>query len=237
MTTEPNDPTSDDALPAPTELPTGPLVPIDSIERHPRNPNRGDVPTIIESIAHNGFFGGPIVQTSRRRVLAGEHRWRALRQLQHDGFKPPGGKHVSYEQLAERVVLPPAGFVPVQWFDCDDDTGLRVMLADNESAKRATYDEPILSEILSELRESDALDGSAFRPGDVDDLIAKLRVPDLADLATKLGEPSVSDFWPVVRLKVHPDTLALWNEVVARLAGPDAGDDDAMRAVLRALPS
>lgn len=210
------------------------LEDIESLQPHPDNPNRGNVDLIVESIITNGFYGGPIVQTSRRRILSGEHRWRALRQLQRDGASLDGRK-LTYDQLRDHVTLPPLGKIPVQWFDCDDATGRRVLLIDNESAKRSTYDEPQLTQILAELAaDGGSLLGTGFSDRDLADLQAKLTPPDLEDLARDLGAPSPSEFWPVIRLKVSPDTKSAYEETVKRLAGSDAGDDDGLRAVLRA---
>lgn len=99
------------------------LVPIDSIHPHPNNPRRGNVELIRESIRHNGFTAPLLVQLSRRRILAGEHRWRAAQA----------------EDMPE---------VPVVWLDVDDDHAIRVLLADNKTADDAEYDPGSLAEVL-----------------------------------------------------------------------------------------
>lgn len=210
------------------------MVDISTIEPHPDNPRRGDLKLVVESIATNGFYGAVVAQPSRRRILAGEHRWRALTTLQADGWKPPKGRTLTYGALAKRVTLPPLGKVPVSWFDCDDDTAKKVLLIDNRANDRATYDDESLAALLRDLHTDGDLAGTGFTGRDVTELLAKIDVPDLDDLHAKLGEPSPQGSWPVLRLKVSPETAKLWREVAARIAGQDHGDDEVVRAILRA---
>lgn len=58
-----------------------PAIPVDSLTAHPDNPNRGDLAAITASIQAQDFFGGIIVQKSTRHILAGNHRWMAVKQL------------------------------------------------------------------------------------------------------------------------------------------------------------
>ena len=53
------------------------MVPVDSLETHPRNVNQGDIGAIYESIGANGFYGAIVAQKSTGRILAGNHRYQA----------------------------------------------------------------------------------------------------------------------------------------------------------------
>lgn len=108
------------------------LVEVDSIEPHPDNPNHGDVELIGESIEANGWYGVITCQRSQRRILAGEHRWRAA--------KAAGAKRV-----------------PVVWRDVDDSTAIRIMLADNEIARHAVMDHDVVAELLDRLGPLDMI--------------------------------------------------------------------------------
>jgi ParB/RepB/Spo0J family partition protein len=114
------------------------LVPVDSIKPHPRNPRRGNVESIQESIQENGFYGAVIVQRSTGYIIAGCHRWKAAK--------------------ANGAVQIPAFFV-----DVDDDRALRILLADNRTNDLAGYDEQSLTALLSELTTTPA--ALANRPG------------------------------------------------------------------------
>lgn len=90
-------------------------VALSSLKPHPKNPRQGDVGAIYESIEANGFYGAVVAQKSTGHVLAGNHRMLAA---QHAG----------------------AGSVPVVWVDVDDETALRIPLADNRTNDVASYD-------------------------------------------------------------------------------------------------
>ncbi len=115
------------------------VVLIDSIRPHPENPNKGDVGMIEESIEHNDWYGACIVQKSTGYILAGEHRWRAAKA----------------KGMTE---------VPVIVRDVDDAKALRIMLVDNESARRATIDDEQVSLILETLADigEEELAGSGY---------------------------------------------------------------------------
>lgn len=122
-------------------------VPIDSLEPHPLNVNEGDVGAIHESLASSGFFGAVIAQKSSRRIIVGKHRWVAARQAGMDS-------------------------IPVLWADVDDDRAVRIMLADNRTARMGHDDDSALAELLSDLMTSDLqLEGTGFTPDDLDDLL------------------------------------------------------------------
>lgn len=120
---------------------------------HPRNPNQGDVGAIAESIDANGWFGVVLAQTSTRRVIAGEHRWRA-------------------------ATAAGADTVPVLFLDVDDDEAERIMLADNAlNRERASWEPGGLAELLVELQQRPrGLVGTGFDADDLDAMLARLNV-------------------------------------------------------------
>ena len=126
------------------------LVPIGSIQPHPRNVNDGDVGAIVQSIRANQFFGACLVQKSTGNILAGKHRWLAARECELE-------------------------IVPVIWADVDDETALRMVLVDNRSC-RLGHDDPLkLSEVLQEIMSNaGTLEGTGFTGDDLDEIIAEL---------------------------------------------------------------
>lgn len=98
----------------------------DILREHPENPNRGDMGVIDESLEINGWFGAVIAQKSTGYILAGNHRYRSALQ-----------KGMSS--------------IPTIWKDVDDDEAMRIMLVDNQSARRADPDEEKLTAILQSL--------------------------------------------------------------------------------------
>ncbi|MBI2392804.1 MAG: DNA modification methylase [Deltaproteobacteria bacterium] len=124
-------------------------VAIDELRQHPRNPRKGNVDAIVESISKNGFYGAIVVQRSTRYILAGNHRWLA----------------------AKRAGMPD---VPVLWADVDDKTARRILLADNRTSDVAKYDDPLLASLLKELRAEMDLAGSGYAESDVDALLKSI---------------------------------------------------------------
>lgn len=154
-------------------------VKTNAIKPHPQNPNRGDVEFIQESIQANGWYGVIVVQKSTMCILAGEHRWRAAKK-----------------EHALRV--------PVVLLDVDDREAMRIMLVDNESARKAHVDEEKVALVLDSLIElgDEDLIGTGFTLDDLKKLHDEnddgeddeddgppepLDPPDKDDLETQFG--------------------------------------------------
>lgn len=136
------------------------VVPLDTIEPHPENVNEGDVGAICESLDALGFYGACLVQESSRRILAGEHRWRAAQA----------------EGMTE---------IPVLWVDVDDDDATRIMLGDNRLARLGRNNEAMLSRVLADLAQRPGgFAGTGYDPDDLDRLLRGLTVEPPAEFAS-----------------------------------------------------
>ena len=114
---------------------------------HPENPRVGDTKAIARSIQANGWWGTLVVQVSTRRVLAGNHRLLAAKEL---GLET----------------------VPVYWVDVDDDHALRILLADNRTSDLGDYDDSLLAELLADFAgDEQGLLDIGFEFGYVEDLL------------------------------------------------------------------
>ena len=112
----------------------------------------------------------------------------------------PGQEHVRYEVITQEdpdsgdVILPiplpllkQLGWkeIQAQPFDCDDDTALRILIADNRSTDLATYDDTALLELLKELAATDKeLDGTLFDGDDLQRLLDDTTPPPPPEPAT-----------------------------------------------------
>jgi ParB-like chromosome segregation protein Spo0J len=212
-------------------------VPIDQLIPHPDNPRRGDVDAIGESIDAHGFYGAVVAQRSTGRILAGNHRWMAL--------KARG-----------------AAEIPVLWVDVNDDQARKILLADNRSTDLATYDESALLALLEQVgADAEALTGTAFSVDDLEDLAARLgEVPtsppttvqpqyaesdeETAARAERLGanaeqdeEASASglrEFVVVLDLDEHTEAVARLAEL-RRGLGTEVSSGDLVLGALRAV--
>jgi DNA modification methylase len=162
-------------------------VSIDSVIEHPRNPNDGDVGEISGSIDENGFWGALICQKSSRHILVGNHRWKAA--------KAQGAREI-----------------PVIWIDVDDARALKILLADNRTARLGHDDDNKLAAILKELQDTVGLKGTGYDEDDLDDLLRELNPPTNgggndppittpADKLLEKWQVKVGDLWSIPSLK------------------------------------
>lgn len=101
-------------------------VNVNDISPYPKNPRKGNVKLIADSLKENGQFRPLVVQKSTGFILGGNHTFYAAQEL---GWAT----------------------VRVVYVDVDDEQAKRIVLADNRTSDLATYDAQILSEILSSL--------------------------------------------------------------------------------------
>lgn len=131
-----------------------------SLAPHPRNPNKGDVGAIRASIDKNGWYGAVTVQEATGYILAGNHRF----------FAAAGKK---------------APEIPAVVLNCDDETALRILLADNQVARRAIIDEEKVRELLDDLG---SLDGTGY-----DEVLAAVEAVDAGEGGEDPGEGEEGD--------------------------------------------
>lgn len=142
-------------------------VAVDEIEPHPENANQGNVDAIAESIRINGYYAPLIVQATTGYILAGNHRYRAAKQL-------------GYET------------VPVIYLDVDDLEAKRIMVADNRTTRLGRDDDESLTALLEDLGDSEVgLLGTGYSQADLQTLQDSLDKFD-ADLRP---EPDRDDAW------------------------------------------
>jgi hypothetical protein len=128
------------------------VVSVDDVKPHPRNPRRGDVGAIVESIVENGVYRPIVVQRSTGYIIAGSHTWQAMK--------------------ATGVAR-----APVIMLDVDDKAAVKIMLADNKTADRGDYDDAGVAALLQELvgdGEIRSLLGTGYDADDLDDMLNDL---------------------------------------------------------------
>lgn len=125
------------------------LVPVGDIKTHPRNPRRGDLAAVSESIRVNGFYGACVVNRRTKRILAGNHRYIAARDL-------------GYTE------------VPVVWVDVGEPEEMRILAADNRTSDLGGYDDAVLASLLSALNEDVGLIGTGYQEDDLSSLLSSI---------------------------------------------------------------
>lgn len=137
------------------------LEPIGVVQAHPSNPRNGDIDAIAKSIKVNGFVAPIIVQRSTGHIIAGNHRYYALLQLNSE-------------------------IVPVVWVDMDDLSAKNYMLDDNRTSDLGNYDNANLVAVLEELAEAGRLEDSAYTPYDLEVLkhLVDMPMDDTSDFGS-----------------------------------------------------
>lgn len=150
---------------------------IDDLNTYHKNPRKGDVAAIAESLKKRGQYRPIVVNIGTHashdyEILAGNHTYMAAKKL---GWKT----------------------IQATTVDVDDDQAAQIVLADNRLADLGGYDDQLLSDLLSDVS---SLDGIGWTQDDVDDLAAALEperddgdvedveVPDNAEQRVARGE-------------------------------------------------
>jgi site-specific DNA-methyltransferase (adenine-specific) len=146
------------------------VVPIDSVELHPRNPRLGAVAAVAASLARFRQVKPIVVQRSTRYVIAGNHVLRAALSL-------------GWTEIAANVE------------DLDDAEAIALMLADNRTADLGGYDDTLLAAILAEQQAEDNLAATGYDADDVAALLAQAGIVDERDLDAAPDLPAEADLY------------------------------------------
>lgn len=141
------------------------VVPLDDLALFHRNPRKGDVNAIAESLSVNGQYRLVVVNagtlTGRPlEVLAGNHTVQAARKI-------------GMTEIAVSVI------------DVDEETAARIVAADNRLGDLGGYDLAALVHLLDGLED---LAGTGYTADDLDDLRDDAELPELLKATTDFGE-------------------------------------------------
>ena len=141
------------------------LVPLGTLKAYDKNPRRGNVEAIAESLSINKQYRPIVVQKSTKKILAGNHTFKAAQQL-------------GWEEIAVVMV------------DVTDEEAVRIMLADNRTNDLAEYDNQVLAELLKDIGDSA---GTGYNATDVENLIATMdsTVTTVADTSNAIREETL----------------------------------------------
>ena len=131
-------------------------LPITELNLHHKNARIGDVETIKGSMVANGVYKPIVVNkgtyTGRpNEVLAGNHSLKAMRQLAEENPTDPRWQNIA-----------------VWLVDVDDERATRILLADNATADKGTYDQAGLLELLEAVDYD--LDGTGYDYDELEEL-------------------------------------------------------------------
>lgn len=121
-------------------------VSISTLSPYHKNPRRGNVDRLAESLEVNGQYRPIVVNRRTLEVLAGNHTMKAAQQL-------------GWDKIAATFV------------DVDEHDAARIVLVDNRSNDLADYDDLALAEVLQGL---DELEGTGYTTDDLEGLLSDL---------------------------------------------------------------
>jgi ParB-like chromosome segregation protein Spo0J len=124
-------------------------VPTKSLKPYARNPRRGDLGRLTESLERHGQYRPIVVNVRTQEVLAGNHTLAAAKEL-------------GWDEIAATFV------------DVDEDQAARIVLVDNRANDVAGCDDTVLADLLQELPD---LDGTGYDDGALQELLASLQAP------------------------------------------------------------
>lgn len=178
-------------------------VPVDGLKHYGKNPRRGDVDMIADSLGRHGQYKPIVVRTGTMEVLAGNHTLKAAKSL-------------GWANIAATFI------------DVDDDQAARIVLVDNKTNDAAGYDDEELVALLGTLPD---LDGTGFTGEEMDQLLAGVepepeQAGEDADLLGDEPANTVSKEGDVWELGPHRLVVgdATAPSVLAKLMGEDKAD-------------
>jgi ParB-like chromosome segregation protein Spo0J len=161
-------------------------VPVDTLQPHPDNPNRGSVKDIATSLEQFGQFRS-IVALEDGTILAGHHVWEATKRIGKPNIR-------------------------VDFIQCDEQEARKIMLADNRLADLGLGpDLDLLLENLNQL-EGDML-GTGFDDEYVKMLEeATAGAPEIDDLEDEAGPAQPHEYYRRLTITVDPKLVTAWEE-------------------------
>lgn len=155
------------------------MRPMESVTPAPYNYNNGDVELICESIEQDGMYRPIYAQLATGHIIGGNHTYMACAAL--------GAKDI-----------------PVVFLDVDDTTAKRLMIKDNEIAKRAKPDTGLLAELLEQIKAAEPdvpLDSTGVTDEEFEALKALNAIP--------LAEDEFGS-WPTLTVQLPPHVMAAY---------------------------
>ena len=170
------------------------IIPISQVFPYPSNARRGDLTVLKESLSAHGQYRPIVVQASTGFILAGNHTYKAMKEL---GLKK----------------------IKVVMVDVDDAKARKIVLADNRMTDLADTNEVLLKALLDALPD---LEGTGFSETDKNMLESMLDPKEISARETTEKDPEVRiSAW---RFTVNQEFFDSWKEEMRAVVGKSRMD-------------
>jgi len=167
------------------------LVPLSELRRYHKNPREGDIGAVSESLRVLGQYRPVVVNRRTNEILKGNHTAAAASAL-------------GWTEIA------------VVWVDVDEVAAAKIVLADNRTADKATYDNDLLGSVLKSL---DSLEGTGFDDEDFTEVLeGRESTPKQPKVKFKVGDYGFSA--PESIYEEWVEGVEMPNEALHRLGIP-----------------
>ena len=122
-------------------------VAVTELKQYHNNPRKGNVSLIADSLEAYGQYKPITVNVTNNEILAGNHTYRAAKQLGWDT-------------------------IDVVYVDVDHVTAAKIVAIDNRASDMGGYDNKVLAELLDSMNN---LEGSGYTFDEYDDLKAEIQ--------------------------------------------------------------
>jgi len=170
-------------------------VPLDQVQKWPRNPKNHDLDTLEKSISRFGFVQPVIVDGESNRLVAGHGRLEALLRMRQAGGNPP--KRVLVDKASGAWLIPVLSGVK---FASEADAEA-YLIADNRIVELGGWDTNLLTDMLQELTsDSFKLEGVGFDLKMIEDMIETQRRETIGDEVVEDGDAPALPITPVTKI-------------------------------------
>ncbi|MFW9170032.1 ParB/RepB/Spo0J family partition protein [Corynebacterium striatum] len=171
-------------------------LPIEQLHQYGRNPRKGNVPVIKESLKHHGQFKPLLVNAGSQTgeewaILAGNHTYAAMQELN--------------KEARDNNQDEPHRMVPCYVIDVDEAQAAEIVLVDNKSSDASTYNDEALYDLLDWLPD---LDGTGYTQDDLIMLEASLNTVEEQESEEEINNPY--DDFISVKLNLPPVLAQQW---------------------------
>lgn len=170
-------------------------LPIEQLRNYSRNPRKGNIPAIKNSLKNHGQFKPLLVNAGTQTgeewaVLAGNHTLAAMRELN--------------QEAQEAGLQPPHLMVPCYIIDVDATQAAEITLVDNKTSDEATYNNEALLDLLDWLPDLDATGYTQEDLNALEDTLNPVEEPAQEDVTNPYED------FITVRLQLPPHLAQQW---------------------------